>query len=85
MNNERKKEKRAEIFLEIFIGVFIILILVSAYPKYLKPFLTELQGQKRDPIRIRGLSSINSAINNFRETNPSPSLGEPNKVYISLP
>ncbi|MBU4299390.1 LamG domain-containing protein [Patescibacteria group bacterium] len=97
MNNEHEKEKRTEIFLEILIGVFIILILVSAYPKYLKPLLAELQGQKRDPIRIRQLSSINSAINNLRETNPrgvvelllhyppGPSLGEPNRVYISLP
>lgn len=80
-NSDYKNER----VLEVLIIIGILAILVSVYLKYLKPFIAELSAQKKDPIRIQDLSSINSAIAKLRETNPNLSLGKPNKVYISLP
>jgi hypothetical protein len=70
--------------LKILLAIGIIAILVSVYIQYLKPFIAELLAQKSDQVRIQDLSSINSAINKFREANPNLSLGESNKIYISL-
>lgn len=77
--------KNNEKILKILIGIGIIAIFVSIYAQYLKPFMAELSVQKKDQTKIRNLSSINSALNKLQEINPNFFLGEPNKVYISLP
>jgi len=77
--------KNNEKILKILIVIGIIAILVSVCMQYLKPLVAELLVQKKDQIRIRDISLINSAINKLQKINPYFFLGEPNKVYISIP
>ena len=81
MNKNPNNEK----VLKILIAIGIIAILISVYMQYLKPFAAELRKQKSDQTKIQELSSINSALNKIKETDLNLFLGEPNKIYISLP
>jgi prepilin-type N-terminal cleavage/methylation domain-containing protein len=79
----RVKGIRSFTLVELLIVIAILAVLAAAVVIVLNP--AELLAQARDSQRVTDLKSLNDSINIWIVDNPSTSMGDEQKIYLSIP